>query len=961
MATPPGSSEVAGDPGDMSRWDAVLRGSRYAQRLLAARPDLARELRLAERAGWDRDSMQIALDPALIEDAKGLAHRLRDLRMRVMLRLITRDLAGLASLQEVLRTMSALAEVCLASALAHWTTWLEAEFGTPMAEGERQGLIIIGMGKLGGGELNVSSDIDLIFVYPRDGQTDGRRSIDNASFFQRLGQRIIAAIDEPTGDGRVFRVDMRLRPWGDGGPLATSLDALDQYFVVHGREWERYAWMKAKVVAAGPLAAKNLTKGGPTPGNSTPGHAVQASHDQPVPHALTELAQSVREFVYRRYLDYDAIGALRSLHSQIRSEVRRRDLAEHVKLGAGGIREIEFIVQAQQIVRAGRDKVLQLRPTIAAIDALVARNVMAPTVAQDLLPAYEFLRRLEHRLQYLDDAQTHQLPTDPADRLLIAQTMGYAQLDQFEQALAHHRQRVEHHFSALFGQTGEPASASRPSHAALSALWHTTSTDEQAQALLAELGFGDPHEALRRLHATHSSARYRSVPATSQSRIDALIPWLIESCSGTALDQRVAQPVDPGVTLARMLNLVEAVAGRSAYLALLTERRDVLERIAGLMAASSWAANYLIRHPALLDEIILPRAEPPPDAGVFATELQAAIGLDDQDTEVAMDVMREQHHAQVFRLLVRDLSGSLELERLSDHLSALAEGVLEATVQQCWARLASRHREVPRFAVIAYGKLGGKELGYASDLDLAFLFDDPDPRAAEIYSRLAQRVVTWLSSRTAAGLLFETDLRLRPNGEAGLIVTSIEAFRRYQEESAWLWEHQAITRARACAGDRAIGEAFEAERMAILYRQRDPADLIDPINTMRERIDAGHPNRSGLFDLKHSYGGMVDIEFTVQALVLGHAHANPQLAANIGNIALLQSAGALGLADPALCDAAANAYRELRRLQHHLRLNDEAFARIAFERVAPLAQAGRALWSAVLGPRRAGYNSGLSP
>ena len=754
---------------------------------------------------------------------------------------------------------------------------------------------------------------------------------------------------------------MRLRPWGDGGPLATSLDALDQYFVVHGREWERYAWMKAKVVAAGPLAAKNLTKGGPTPGNSTPGHAVQASHDQPVPHALTELAQSVREFVYRRYLDYDAIGALRSLHSQIRSEVRRRDLAEHVKLGAGGIREIEFIVQAQQIVRAGRDKVLQLRPTIAAIDALVARNVMAPTVAQDQLPAYEFFRRLEHRLQYLDDAQTHQLPTDPADRLLIAQTMGYAQLDQFEQALAHHRQRVEHHFSALFGQTGEPASASRPSHAALSALWHTTSTDEQAQALLAELGFGDPHEALRRLHATHSSARYRSVPATSQSRIDALIPWLIESCSGTALDQRVAQPVDPGVTLARMLNLVEAVAGRSAYLALLTERRDVLERIAGLMAASSWAANYLIRHPALLDEIILPRAEPPPDAGVFATELQAAIGLDDQDTEVAMDVMREQHHAQVFRLLVRDLSGSLELERLSDHLSALAEGVLEATVQQCWARLASRHREVPRFAVIAYGKLGGKELGYASDLDLAFLFDDPDPRAAEIYSRLAQRVVTWLSSRTAAGLLFETDLRLRPNGEAGLIVTSIEAFRRYQEESAWLWEHQAITRARACAGDRAIGEAFEAERMAILYRQRDPADLIDPINTMRERIDAGHPNRSGLFDLKHSYGGMVDIEFTVQALVLGHAHAHPQLAANIGNIALLQSAGALGLADPALCDAAANAYRELRRLQHHLRLNDEAFARIAFERVAPLAQAGRALWSAVLGPRRAGYNSGLSP
>jgi glutamate-ammonia-ligase adenylyltransferase len=891
-----------------------VEGSRFVTRALAAHPAWAAEQRFAPFSGWTRESMQRFLDGLALRDPAQLGTALRELRARVMIRLAVRDLGGIAPLQEVHETMSALAEVSLNAALRHCSAALEALFGVPRTAGERQSLMIVGMGKLGGRELNVSSDIDLVFVYGSDGQTDGARPLDNAEFFRRLGQRVIATIDEPTGDGRVFRVDMRLRPWGDGGPLATSLDALEGYFITHGREWERYAWLKARVVAAAPEAP------------------------------VSELNTQIRRFVFRRYLDFDAITALRSLHAQIRAEVRRRDLADHVKLGPGGIREIEFIAQAHQLVRGGRDPALQVRPTIAAIEALAGRAIISSETASTLLGAYDFLRRLEHRLQYLDDAQTHSLPESVDDRLIIARGMGFEETGAFDACLAEQREKVERVFAATLGRdpSADPSSEPGPVESGLATLWQGAGEPEEGERLLASLGYAQPAESMRRLQALRRGSRYRTVPAVSQTRMDALAPHLTLACASTT---------DADTALARMIALIEAVAGRSAYLALLAERPELLVRIASLMAASSWAAGYLTRHPALLDEIILPRDQPAPDMARFVRELQVAIEPHANDTERAMDVMREMHHAEVFRLLTRDLAGDLTLEHLSDHLSALADAVLEATVSACWQRLKGRHRDTPRFAVIAYGKLGGKELGYASDLDLAFLFDDDDPRAIEQYARLAQRVVSWLSSRTAAGILFETDLRLRPNGDAGLLVTSIEAFREYQRNAAWAWEHQALTRARFCAGDPALGRAFEAARLDVLSRRRDTDTLAREVRAMRSRIDATHPNTSGLFDLKYGRGGMIDIEFVVQTLVLAHAFEHPSLRANAGNIALLHEAARLGLITPRLATDAANAYRAMRRMQHALRLNEVAEARLAFETVAHEAEAARALWQAVLGER----------
>lgn len=901
---------------------AVLRFSRFARRLVEGRPEVMDEVDYGDLLGWDRDAMQRFVAAQAPTDAETLAATLRRLRQRVLLRLALRDLAGIAPLGEVHGTMSDLADFALEQAHAFWTRTLETEIGVPTANGVRQELLVVGMGKLGGRELNVSSDIDLIFVFPEDGETVGPRKLSNQEFFQRLGQRVIAMLNDVTGDGQVFRVDMRLRPWGDGGPLATSFAALENYFMVHGREWERYAWIKARVCAGG---------------------------DQPVARGAGIESRSFREelrllarpFVYRRYLDFGAIGSLRSLHEQIRREVARRDLAEHVKLGPGGIREVEFIAQAVQLIRAGRDPQLQIQPTVAVLRLLAVKGFLDRDTVRELLDAYIFLRQLEHRLQYLDDAQTHTLPADPADRLLVAQAMGYPDTASFMARLDHHRGIVSRHFAAAFRSNETPrAEGDAAALETLKSVWtEALDTTEAAQALSAE-GFADGTEALRRVLAMRSGSRYRALPATSQARLDDLMPLAIRAAARTDA---------PDATLERMVRLLEAVSGRTAYLAMLQERRDALDKLAKMLGASRWAATYLTSHPVLLDELLDPRLYGTGADADFAAELRASMEAYRDDVERQMDLMRELHHAQVFRLLVQDLAGLLEVETLADHLSSLADAVLAVTVEACWKRLLTRHRETPRFCVIAYGKLGGKELGYASDLDITFLHDDPDPAAQEIYARLGQRIVTWLSSRTGAGLLFETDLRLRPNGEAGLLVTSMDAFRKYQRESAWVWEHQALTRARWCAGDATIGAAFEAERREILMQPRDRQKLAEEVVSMRERMFNAHPNESGLFDVKHGQGGMIDIEFVVQYLVLAHAHKCPTLTGNLGNIALLKMAADLGLLEHRVAEGARVAYRELRRTQHRLRLNDAEFARVPFETVEQHAQAGRALWRAVFG------------
>ena len=903
----PGSAdpvEAARTPRD------ALRFSRFAQRLIAARPALEEEVTAAAASGWSATAMRTFLAARDTGDPAALGTALRELRARVLLRVAARDLAGLAPLGEVVGTMSDLAEVALEAALRLHRARLEAEHGAPGGPGGAD-LLVVGMGKLGGRELNVSSDIDLVFAYPEEGETT--RGLANHEFFVRLGQRVIRTLADATAEGQVFRVDMRLRPWGDSGPLATSFEALEQYLVAHGREWERYAWIKARVVAGGSDAAR------------------------------AELGKIVQPFVYRKYLDFATIDAVRKLHAQIRQEVARRDLADHIKLGPGGIREIEFIAQGFQLIRGGRDAGLRARATLAVLAALAQRRTLPDEAVAELSAAYDFLRRLEHRLQYLDDAQTHQLPTTAADRALVAQSMGAPDWTAFVAQLDAHRAAVTRHFEGVFAAATAEANASAP-------VWLGTIEAEAAERDLARQGYVEPRETLARIKALRAGSRYQHLPEASRERLDVLVPRLIEACAGTQGALGPTQRATSDVTLRRALDFVEAISRRAAYLALLAEQPQALAKVADILAASSWAAEYLTRHPILLDELLDARLlGDAPDWSGFAAALRQDMATHDGDVERQMDAMRERHHALVFRLLTQDLAGLLTVERVGDHLSLAADLVLAVTLEACWKLVRGRHVEVPRFAVIGYGKLGGKELGYASDLDLVFVHDDAHESAQEVYARFAQRINNWLATRTPAGTLFETDFALRPSGEAGLLVSSMSAFRRYQLESAWVWEHQALTRARFVAGDAAIGAVFEAFRRDVLQATRDPARLAEEVLKMRQRMLDGHPNRSGLFDLKHDRGAMVDIEFIVQYLVLAHSRAHYELTGNLGNIALLHMAGALGLIPGELAQRVANAYRDYRRLQHRLRLNGAEFARVERETVAAHVDATLALWKAVFG------------
>jgi glutamate-ammonia-ligase adenylyltransferase len=830
--------------------------SRVAGQWLAAHPALASEC--AAAAAFSATEMQDALAGAQADDEAAFKRRMRRLRRRVLLRTMARDLDGegapAARLAEVCSTMTMLAEFTIRAALR----WLEEE-----------DLIVVGMGKLGGGELNVSSDIDLVFVHPGaagDAEGPGR--------LERTARRLIALLNDVTEDGFVFRVDMRLRPYGSSGALVSGFEALEAYFVAQGREWERYAWIKAR-----PLSGR--------------------AHD--------ELAAIVRPFVYRKYLDYGTLEAMRRLHAEVRREVARRELAEHVKLGPGGIREIEFIVQALQLVRGGRDPELTARPTLAVLDLLAKKRLLPEDVTRELAAAYVHLRNVEHRLQYLDDAQTHELPESEDDRLRVARMAGLDSWREFLSALDVHRQAVTRAFQAVFTDRSEAETDAWPDHP--------------------------------RLEALRASQRYLQLPEDSRRRLDALVPALVRAAAATP---------DPETTLARGIGLVEAIARRAAYLALLAERPEALERVTRMIGASSWAAEFITLHPLLLDELLDDRLlYAPPDWREFEAGLRGLLAGAGGDPEREMNLVREQHQSQQFRLLAQDLAGLLSVEVLADHLSLLADIVLSCSLSACWSRIPNRHREQPRFAVIGYGKLGGKELGYASDLDIIFLFDDADERAAENYSRLATRYNNWLSARTSAGTLFETDLQLRPSGNSGLLVSSLAAFEEYQEHSAWTWEHQALTRARYCAGDEAVGLEFERIRKRILMRARDPARLAREVLEMRERLHRAHPNRSGVFDLKHDAGGMIDIEFTVQFLVLAHAHRHAELTGNLGNIALLGIAASLQLIPAETAAACRNAYREFRRLQHALRLNGAQYARVPQERVAAHVQAVRELWKAV--------------
>jgi glutamate-ammonia-ligase adenylyltransferase len=870
--------------------------SAYARIALNADPVLADRLDTSQP--YARERMRQVLAPAMqAADTVQLGAALRRLRREVMLTVMARDLAGIAGLQEVTSAMTELAEEAITASLKAASAELAPRLGQPIGaqSGLPQILHVVGMGKLGGGELNVSSDIDLIFVYPEEGETQGgTRSVRNQEYFQELGKRLIQLLSDMTADGYVFRVDMRLRPWGDG-PLAMGFDALENYFVAQGRDWERYAWIKGRALSG---------------------------------DRIKELDDVSRPFVFRRYLDFGAIESLKGLHAQIKREVARRDLADHVKLGPGGIREIEFVAQALQMIRGGREPRLRIRPTLPVLRELVALNLMPAAAADELAAAYDFLRRVEHRLQYAEDQQTHTLPRGDEARERLAQSMGCADYAAFLQLLEQHRTAVRGHFETVLG---DPAPAA-PAQANGASDW---------EQVLTEQGFEEAAELARLINTTLNSAKSRRLAPGARERFEALLGPMVAAARATPT---------PNLALNRLLQFAENIASRSGYIALLTQAPHALARLARLLGASGWAAQYLGSHPILLDELIDERTlYAAQDLPAYSAALREQLALHEGDIEAQMNAAREAHHTAVFRVLAQDLQDLLTVEKLADLLSELADRTLECVLAACWLAVPKRHRDTPAFAVIAYGKLGGKELGYASDLDLVFIYNDEDERAAENYARLAQKLLTFLETRTTAGRLFEADTRLRPDGDAGLLVSSLSAFRNYEEKRAWVWEHQALTRARFCAGDTAIGAAFEEERQHILTRERDVAKLKQDVRDMRKKMHDGHPNRSKLFDLKHDAGGMVDIEFCVQTLVLAHAREHRELLGNLGNIALLGLAAKAGLVDAALAQAGADAYRTYRAHQHALRLNGSEYARIDPALCATEIAAVKQLWQAVLG------------
>ncbi|NUT60726.1 bifunctional [glutamate--ammonia ligase]-adenylyl-L-tyrosine phosphorylase/[glutamate--ammonia-ligase] adenylyltransferase [Herbaspirillum sp. C9C3] len=891
--------------------------SRYYTRWTQADP--ARPALVAQTAAqpMDRAAMQRRLATDL-EAGLALPAAMRRLRNLIICSLITRDLDGRADLAEVVATMTGFADFAVQTHLAALMQEQIALYGIPVGEesGRPQEMIVLGMGKLGGGELNVSSDIDLIFVYPEDGDTRaeaGQKSLSNHEFFVRLGKKLIGALAEITADGFTFRVDMALRPNGNSGPLVASFNMVEEYLVRQGREWERYAWTKARALTG-------------------------------TEEDIAALEAISRPFIFRRYLDFGSIDALRSMHGQIRAEVKRQealhpDRSNNVKLGRGGIREIEFTSQVFQLIRGGRDPELRDRSTRTTLRTLATKELLAPEVVDQLLEAYTFLRDLEHRLQYLEDAQTHTLPVNPDDLLLVANMMGYADSPALLQELERQRAIVAAQFDAIFADKQSEGESEGPTVA--------VSENDNLEGLTEALRLvGFPEEDIdngaRRLHLTWQSPRMQSLPEASRNRLNTVINNCLPLLAALHYDQLPA--------LGRLLDFLEAIARRAAYLALLTEYPYALQRLVRMIGASGWAATYLTRHPLLLDELLDDRnLKAASDWNAFADTCRRQLASAEGDTERQLDILRELHHAELFRLLAQDLEGDLSVEKLADELSALADVLVQVTLEAIWQTIAQRHVEVPRFAVIAYGKLGGKELGYASDLDVVFLYDDDDQEAPALYAKLAQRFITWMTSHTPAGTLFDIDIALRPDGASGLLVSPLSSFEKYQLNAAWIWEHQALTRARFCAGDAAIGERFEALRERVLRQPRDVNKLEEEVLSMRRRMREAHPNRSMMFDLKHDEGGMIDIEFMVQYLVLRHACDHPQLTGDIGNIALLKLAAQLGLIDGLLAAEAANAYRLFRKLQHQIRLQGSERAHIDAIRVEHERACVIRLWQQVFG------------
>ncbi|MBU1330291.1 MAG: bifunctional [glutamate--ammonia ligase]-adenylyl-L-tyrosine phosphorylase/[glutamate--ammonia-ligase] adenylyltransferase [Gammaproteobacteria bacterium] len=838
-----------------------------------------------------RAQLQQALQGCQSEDELGRC--LRRFRNRQQVRIIWRDLTRQADLIETCRDLSDLADCCIDEAYQWLYPRCCEQFGTPIGRrtAEPQHMVILGMGKLGAHELNLSSDIDLIFGYPEGGETEGvKRPLDNQEFFIRVGQKLIKALDVITVDGFVFRTDMRLRPYGSSGALVFSFNALEQYYQDQGRDWERYAMIKARVVGGDQLAGAHLL-------------------------------DMLRPFVYRRYLDFSAIDALRTMKQLIQQEVRRKGMAENIKLGAGGIREVEFIAQAFQLIHGGRDLSLQQRSLFAVLNTLRDQGYLQAAVTDELRDGYAFLRYAEHALQAIDDRQTQMLPDSEQDRARVAWMLGFADWAAFHDQLMHWRGRIDWHFRQVIADPDEELDT--PDDEAYGCewmpLWDDMQDEEAACRQLTEAGFSEPQAALQRLVGLRNGNQVRAMQRLGRERLDAFVPRLLA---------QAAEHDNPDLVLERVLPLIEAVARRSAYLVLLAENPGALQRLLTLCAASPWIAEQITRFPLLLDELLNEgRLFHPPLAPELAAELRERLTrIPEDDLEQQMEALRHFKLAHRLRVAASEIAGTLPLMKVSDYLTWLAEAILDQVLALAWRQTVARHGVPqradgslcdPDFIIVGYGKVGGIELGHGSDLDLVFIHDG-DPQAetdgakpidgAQFFTRLGQRIIHLLTAQTNSGQLYEVDMRLRPSGASGLLVSSLGAFARYQASDAWTWEHQALVRARVLVGCKRVGQAFEAVRAEVLQRPREDEVLRREVSEMRAKMRDNLGSKATLagtaanafeaaqpFDLKQDAGGIVDIEFMVQYAALAWSGTHPQVLVFTDNIRILEVLEQVGL------------------------------------------------------------------
>lgn len=930
---------------------ALLRtwaGSDYVAGQCRHKPELlamllgSGELARNYAPGELRAHVETALASATDDDA--LASAVRAVRHREMVRIIWRDIscgvAG-ASLAETTGDLSDLADACIDICLRKISAWAERDLGVPTGEqsGTPQKLVVIGMGKLGARELNLSSDVDLIFAYPEEGDTKGLpRTLSNHEFFTRVGRRLIKVLDALTEDGFVFRVDMRLRPWGSSGALAAGFDATEGYYEEQGRPWERYAMIKARICGGDAQAGE-------------------------------ELLQRLRPFVYRRYIDYSAFGALRELKGMIVREVQRKGMEQNVKLGPGGIREVEFIAQAFQLIRGGLDARLQQRALLPVLDTLAELAVIAPVVRDDLAAANDFLRRTEHRLQAIDDKQTQSLPDDDIGRLRVAFAMGYDAWPDFLAALDVQRALVEKHFrEAIALPDDEPGVAPVAGDEWLD-LWLGRLPEPSAIAALEAQGIADAGAVVAAVNAFREDRHVVNLQAISRERLDRLMPQLLRALPGCSA---------PAAVLPRVLNLFSAILRRSAYMVLLSENPQALAELLRLCGASEWIADEIARHPSLLDELInTRRLYAPPQLDDLRADLRAQLArIPEDDGEQLLEALRHFRLAHVLKVAASDVMGTLPLMKVSDYLTWIAEAMLGEVLAIAWRDVTAKHGR-PRdgegnalesgFTMVAYGKLGGIELSYGSDLDLVFIYDAPADGSTDgarelsneaFYTRLVQRIINILTTRTFSGALYEVDMRLRPSGASGLLVSSLAAFAKYQRETAWTWEQQALARARPVAGDPAVGAQFAAVRHETLARVRDPERLRGEVAAMRDKMidhlglaadkEATPAEKAALFDVKHDPGGIVDIEFLVQYIVLRWSCEHPELTRYTDNVRQLEGLAAAGLLPAADADLLREVWLRFRTLTHRAALA-KGKSRVPASEFAEQRAAVRRVWLAVIG------------